>query len=160
TLTSFHGILTSAGAANVTISNNPFVTSYTVAAIQIDGATTSSNVQILNNQIISAQGIVMANATKAKIDGNSITALPASATAIHLAGAVTSSEVAGNTLANDGHSSFALFGIHLDETLVASPDTGNKITGNTIVSRSGTAGPGFNVGIALEGCSQNTISGN
>jgi parallel beta-helix repeat protein len=157
-LTNFRGITTSAGASNVTVSNNVFQVNYTIAAIQIDGASTSTNVQILNNEII-LQGIILANTTKAKIDGNSIAYR---ATAIHLAGAVTASEIAGNKLVGSNGSFTALNGIQLDEELVASPETADKITGNIITSRERSDGSlqGFDVGISVTSASQITISGN
>jgi len=120
----------------------------------------SANVRIMNNLISDGQGIVIANTAKAKVDGNSLRVLADGATAIHLAGVVTGSEVAGNTLIAADAVHTPLFGIHLDQSLVATPDTANKISGNTITSFRGTDFPGFSKGIFLESASHNMISGN
>jgi len=157
------GILSHGALANATISNNVSSTANAVAAIEIDGMSHSVNVKIQSNRITGGQGIVVANVTKAKIDGNFIGFLADGATAIHLAGAVSGSEVAGNTLIASNGSSVASFGVHLDESLIATANTTDKITGNTLTTRSGGNGTvlGFiNAGIQLENSSQNTISGN
>jgi parallel beta-helix repeat protein len=157
---SLDAVLSSGGLSNVTLSGNTINESNTDAAIRVNGATPSTNVRIMNNTVILGQGIVIANVTKAKIDGNIVLRLGAGATAIHLAGAVTRSEVNGNTLFGGDQ---AGVGIHLDQMLVTSPDAGNKISGNTLTG----VGDVFNVlpvsfihGIELDSASQNTIIGN
>jgi len=146
--TTSSSILSGGFLRNVTISGNTFAAGDTEVTIDVIGLHPSNNVQILNNRITdSGAGITIANVAKAKIDGNSITSVQSGA--IHVAGAVTSSEVANNTLSA---SPFAPQGIHLDEALVAAADTGNKIAGNTI--------GGYMQGISLESATHNTVSGN
>src|SRR5262249_438182 len=132
-------IVSHGGLANVTISNNTSNVG-NATTVDIDGTSPSANVKILNNRITGGQGITIANATKAKIDGNFIRPSGSNVAAIHLAGAVTGSEVAGNTLVGSyGGSTFAVGGIILDEMLInGASDTGNRISGNTITGTPST----------------------
>jgi parallel beta-helix repeat protein len=157
-------ILSHGGLANVTISNNTSNVN-NATTIDIDGTSPSANVKILNNRITGGQGITIANATKAKIDGNLVGSLANFADAIQLAGAVTNSEVAGNTLIgfNPANADQAEAGISLDESKATTPDTGNKISGNTFTGAPNAMtqiGTGFMGGISLENATHNTISGN
>jgi len=164
--TPMESILSHGGLANVTIAGNTCAQSNVVAAIEVDGAIRSMNVRIVNNRISLGQGILVANLSMAKIDGNQIRFLhggdPAHGPiAIRLAGAVSDSEVAGNTLVDAGDNETS-YGVVLDEALVGSPDTGNKISGNTIqgVLSSANTPTGFVTGIYISSASRNTVSAN
>jgi len=145
------GILCQEGARNVMITGNSFAARSTDSAININAASQSVNVQILNNvwPIIDG-GIVVANATKFKVSGNTIYAQTPDVTPIHFAGAVTNSQVAGNMLHKAAASNAT--GIDLSQDLVATPNTSNKITGNIV--------DGFFQGITVRNSTQNTISSN
>lgn len=140
---------TASGARNVAIRNNTFSVGGTDAEIEIAGANLSTNVQIVANRFNLCHGITLANVTKAKIDGNQIS--EPLATPISLAGGVTNSEIAGNTMF--GSPALAIDGISVDDSITGAPKTGNKITGNTI--------DGFDHGIVLDANSEhNTVSSN
>lgn len=145
----------SAGARNVTIKNNRFQVPNTDAAIHVNGASLSSNMQIVDNFFSGDSQILVANVTKAKIDGNTILTPSRSnlfPAAIHLGGTVSISEVANNTLLNL-NTTTSFEGIILDDTdILGATNTSNTITGNQI--------DGFRLGILVNLASKNTISSN
>jgi parallel beta-helix repeat protein len=140
-------LIDNGGARNVVISGNFFHASEIDASISVAAKNQSSNVQIVNNRFSSASGIVIANTDKAKVDNN-IFANPAGGDGVFVAGGVTNSEVAGNTLTT----SQTLTGILLAEGVVQTANSGNTIAKNTLV--------GFGTGILLSGSSQTILSGN
>ena len=145
----------STGARNVVIKNNRFQTPNTEAAIHVNGANQSKNVQILDNFFSGDSQVLVANVTKAKIDGNTILTPSRSnlfPAAIHLGGNVTSSEVANNTLINV-HAASLFEGVILDDTdIFSATNTSNKISGNSI--------QGFRVGVLVNLATKNTVSNN
>lgn len=180
------GIFTDVGLKNATICSNTFVDNSN-AAVDIMGSTQSTNVQVLNNQISGGTGatmaatpqttaelnepfvisngpeesdaeIVLANATCSKIDGNCITNPPDDG--ILLGGGVTSTEVAHNLLQSDvGTIEWPCSdGIELDPACVATPDSNDCVTCNTVVATEPDTG--FTVGILLDDAGKNTVTGN
>jgi len=151
------GIVATATARNVTISGNQFAagspTSTDRAAISVSGTSQSSNVQIVNNHLNGADTILIVDATKCKVDGNTILNPPSSARdAIRFGGAVTASEINGNVLVNTNSSptiGITLFQIDFPNT---DGNSGNILSGNSIT--------GFAEGIAPTAGNHNTISGN
>ncbi len=138
------------GAANVVISHNHFISDGDLdGSISVDGTSISTNLQILSNQFSNSGGMTLDNLANAKVDNNVI--LNPTSTAIALAGGVSGSQVANNTIGNTQTTTGA-DGIALNNDLIETPDSGNKIAGNTILR--------MNVGIALSPASQTTISGN
>jgi putative surface-exposed virulence protein len=142
---------------NVSISHNTFMARSQVSSVEINGGGKSSNIQIVNNQFGSAlvgdfeAKILLANATKSKIDGNTILnpsgQLPF--TPGILVANVSNSEIAGNTLIDTDPSPGD--GIEVDD--LNRTTSGNKVSGNTI---SGF----FNGILVFDACVQNTIAKN
>jgi len=142
------GIFSHGGLRNVTISGNTFEARHTLASIEIRGDSPSANVQIASNVIAPDAGIAVANISRSKINDNRL--FVTSTNVIWLAGGVTNTEVANNSMLT--LSDPVLDGIALDQALVAVPDTGNRISGNTI--------SGYERGIVLQNASQNTVVSN
>jgi parallel beta-helix repeat protein len=136
------------GARNVVISNNRFDSAALDASISVDAANVSTNLRVLNNAFLADAGIDIDNVTGAKIDGNFI--FNPTSSAIVLDGGVSNSEVARNTIMDTQSS--APGGIVLDNVLVATIDTGNKVLSNAI--------HGMSVGILLNPANQTTVTGN
>ena len=145
------------GVRNVTISNNLFEDLHSDDSIQTQSTGQSINVQILDNTFSNligggTPGMVLTNLTKSKIDGNTIfgTSNPLTdESAILLGGGVTNTVVSNNVLL---YPADPADGITIDESVVATADTGNTITGNTV--------NGYLDGILVDGQSQNTITKN
>jgi parallel beta-helix repeat protein len=138
------------GARNVVISKNTFTASELDSSILVDCSNVSTNIQVLNNVFDSEAGIELDNLAKGKFDNNTIR--NPQETAIALLGGVTGTEIANNTIVGITTSPPPPNGIVLNTDLVATPDTANKILGNTI--------RGMAVGVILTPANQNTISGN
>jgi parallel beta-helix repeat protein len=138
-----------AGVRNVVVSNNFFVSGRELdSSITVDGSSVSTNLQIVSNHFTNDGGMILDNLTGAKIDSNLI--VNPTSTAVELAGGVSKSEVARNTILDSQSTPPA--GIVLDNELVATIDTGNSILANSI--------SGMSAGIALRPASQTTITGN
>ena len=148
-------ILSPLGMRNVIISDNLFTSNNADAAIKINGTNQSTSVQILNNRITGDAGIAIANAKNFKINGNAI--VDPKTDGIALAGAITNSQVANNSLIQSV--STVHNAIRLNEALVAQPNAGNKIFGNAI-SGVVPAINAFDTGIFLAGANGNAISKN
>src|SRR5262249_46557726 len=72
--TIINDIISHTSPRNLLITNNTFANAATDAIIRLDGLTQSVNVQITGNTMTGQahEGVVIANVTKAKINGNSI----------------------------------------------------------------------------------------
>jgi len=140
-------LIDNGGARNVVISNNFFHASEIDASVSIAAKNQSSNVQIVDNRFASTASIIVANTDKAKVDDNVIQTTAADG--IFVAGAVTNSEIANNNISDN--ISPAPVGIVLTESLVQTPNTGDAITGNTVLR--------LGVGIVLSDSSHDTVSG-
>jgi parallel beta-helix repeat protein len=138
------------GARNVVISKNTFAAAELDFSVLVDCANVSTNIQILNNVFDGEAAIAVDNLSGGKIDNNTIRNSLADAIALH--GGVTGTEIANNTIVYTKTTPAPQDGIVLDNELVASLESGNKILGNTI--------RGMSVGILLSPASQNTVSGN
>jgi parallel beta-helix repeat protein len=178
---SIYGIEIPIGARNVTISNNSFNAQGT-NAIVIEGSSVSSNVQILNNLVHNfainqtagiEAGISVYNLAGGKINGNTID--DPTTTAIELAGGVTNTQVENNSLTDGGLGVQNVSAIVLNEDGIATADSGNTISGNSIqgffdgIDLSNATGNKVlnndlsaqtNLGIALSNSSSNTFTSN
>ena len=144
-------LIDQAGARNVVVSSNSFSLAQVATVVQIEASNLCSNIQILKNSILDdisggTYGILADNLTNSKIAGNRI---QTDFTAIHLAGAVTKTTIANNTLDGFGRASADGIDVFPD---TFSADPGNSINDNVIYS--------FKEGIWLDGAEQDTVSNN
>jgi parallel beta-helix repeat protein len=174
---SIYGIAIPTAARNVVISNNSFFAQQSYAVF-VEGSSVSSNVQILNNVITNLQedmeaGITVYNLAGSKINGNTI--FDPTTTAIELAGNVTNTQVENNSLSDFGAGAQNVSAIVLNENFVATADSGNTISGNSIQGfvdaivlvnassnkvLSNECSSQTNVGIAISNSSSNTLTSN
>lgn len=151
-------LIDNAGARNVVVSNNTFLNNAELdASINVHATNVSTNIQIVSNRFANDAGMVLANVTGAKVDGNSI--LNPRSTAILLDGGVTTSVVSNNSIVAtalvsllENTAAAQPPGIVLGNETVAALDTGNKIVGNSI--------SGLSVGILLSPANSTKVDHN
>jgi parallel beta-helix repeat protein len=132
------------GGRNITISGN-FIEAGVDAAIESLPGQQINGLQILNNTIDDFN-LLLNNQSKAKVDNNQL-----GNSEIRLAGGIVNSEIVGNSLFGGGLN-VPPVSIGLDESLLSVPDTGNKISSNTLQFMTD--------GIVVFNGSHNTVSGN
>jgi parallel beta-helix repeat protein len=167
-----NGVSSDKGLRNATISNNNF-TGDAVVSVRITATQTSTNVCIVNNQIINDAPIQVINLTKSKISGNAITNPDTIAdeltAAILLGGGVTWTEVSRNTLIAgpdtptgdpDAATQF-MDGIALKSFLSTQQNNYNTIAWNTVLGNLDAFFEGINIdGTGTNGAHHNTIDHN